>query len=113
MSAWVYCCCGDSLWKYEQPDVAARKSANMIDDRVFISRRASIQHHTANRFSLVHQGERVVDFFQRHRVRDQIVDVDFLVHIPFDDFWYIAAAFRAAECGPFPRPSRHELERTR
>src|SRR5262249_47733168 len=42
----------------------------------------------------MHQLEGIVDFFERHGVGNQIVDVDFSFHIPIDDLGNIRAAPR-------------------
>src|SRR3954465_7579464 len=70
-------------------------------------------HNRADRLAGVHELERVVDLFQRHGVRDQIADVDLVVHVPVDDLRDVGAAARAAERGAPPDPSGDELERTR
>src|SRR5215831_3047622 len=44
-------------------------------------------------------------------MRDQIVDVDLLVHVPVDDLRHIRAPARTAESSALPHPSRDELER--
>src|SRR5262249_32370750 len=44
-------------------------------------------------------------------MRDQIVDVDLLVHVPVDDLRHIRAPARTAESGALPHPSGDELER--
>src|SRR5689334_1212205 len=67
----------------------------------------------ANGLTLVHEIECVVDPVERHDVRDQVVDVDLLVHVPVDDLRYVGAAARAAEGGALPHPARHQLERAR
>src|SRR5262245_28870632 len=61
----------------------------------------------------MHQVERAVDLRERHRVRDQVVDVDLAVHVPVDDLRHIGAALRAAECSPAPDAPSNQLERPR
>src|SRR5262245_12782013 len=73
----------------------------------------SIDHYAANRFPFMHQLEGIVDFFERHGVGNQVVDVDFSFHIPIDDLGNIRAAPRAAEGRTAPHPSRNQLERAR
>src|ERR1700759_4045967 len=73
----------------------------------------SINHHAADRFTLLHQLEALVDVVQRHRVGDQIVDVDLAVHVPVDDLRHLGAAAHATERGALPHATGHELERTR
>src|SRR6476659_7850742 len=70
-------------------------------------------NHGANGFALVHEIESVIDLVERHHVRDEIVDVDLLVHVPVDDLRHVGATTRAAKCRSFPHAARHELERTR
>jgi hypothetical protein len=59
-----------------------------------------INYDTADRFSLMHQIESLVDVGERHHVGDHRVDLDLAVHVPVDDFGHIGAAARATECGP-------------
>src|SRR5579862_4246384 len=61
----------------------------------------------------MHQIERVIDLRQRELVRDQIVDVDLVVHIPIDDPRNIGPPPRPAESSSLPDPTRHQLERPR
>src|SRR5690349_10888778 len=72
-----------------------------------------IDHHAPNRFARVHEVERLVDVVQRHRVRDQVVDVDLALHVPVDDLRHVRAAARAAECSALPHPPGDQLERPR
>src|SRR4051812_22690545 len=46
-------------------------------------------------------------------MRDQIVYVDFAVHVPIDNFRHVAPALRAAERRALPHAAGHELERPR
>src|SRR5713101_6783695 len=46
-------------------------------------------------------------------MRDQVVDVDLLLHVPVDDFRHVAPALGAAERGAFPYAAGDELERAR
>src|SRR5690242_245617 len=46
-------------------------------------------------------------------MRDQIVDVDLLLHVPVDDLRHVAAAPGAAEGRALPYPAGDELERPR
>src|SRR5689334_20435102 len=70
-------------------------------------------HYGTNRLALVHEIESVIDPVERHHVRDEVVDVDLLVHVPVDDPGHVGAAARAAERRAFPHAARHELERSR
>src|ERR1700730_5559337 len=72
----------------------------------------SESHHRADGFALVHEVESVIDLLERHDVRDQVVDVDFLVHIPVDELRHVGASACPAECRPLPHPPGHQLERT-
>src|SRR5678815_4259426 len=72
-----------------------------------------IDHHAPDRLARVHQVERLVDVVERHRVRDQVIDVDLALHVPVDDLRYVGAAARAAERSALPDAARHQLERTR
>src|SRR5882672_1651142 len=67
----------------------------------------------ADRFTRVHQIERLVDVLERHDVGDQVVDVDLFLHVPVDDPGHVGAAARAAEGRAFPHSARHQLERPR
>src|SRR5579864_3937411 len=43
---------------------------------------------------------------------DQIIDVDFAIHVPVDDFRHVGSTPCPAERGSFPHPSGDELEWT-
>src|SRR5882672_8588481 len=64
----------------------------------------------ADRLSLVHQVEGVVDLLDRHHVSDERIDVDLLVHVPVDDLRHVAPSLGAAEGGAHPVPPGDELE---
>src|SRR4029453_4522955 len=72
-----------------------------------------IDPHAPDRFARVHQVERLVDVVERHRVGDQVVDVDLALHVPVDDLRHVSAAACAAECRALPHSTGHQLERTR
>src|SRR6185369_8991884 len=78
-----------------------------------VSLPSSKQYDAANGFARMHEIESLVDVGERHRVRDQIVDVDLAVHVPVDDLRHIGAAARSAERGAFPHAPGYQLERTR
>src|SRR5438874_277155 len=59
----------------------------------------------------MHQVEALVDVLELQGVRDQIVDVDLLLHIPIDDLRDVGAAPGAAERGSLPHSAGHELKR--
>src|SRR5262245_54151595 len=73
----------------------------------------SIDHNTANRFSLVHQVKGFVDLIERNGVRDQIVDIDLSLHVPVDDLGDVRAPARPAERRAAPHASCNQLERAR
>src|SRR5690606_23794393 len=54
-----------------------------------------------------------VDLLERHRVRDEIVDVDLAVHVPVHDPRHVGAAAGAAEGAAAPVAPGDELERAR
>src|SRR6201997_1142463 len=61
----------------------------------------------------MHQIEPRIDLVERELVGDQIVDIDFPLHVPIDDLRYVGAAARAAEGGTLPHAAGDELERPR
>src|SRR5688572_29184175 len=71
----------------------------------------SVDDHAPDRLPGMHEVERVVDVRERHRVRDQVVDVDLALHVPVDDLRHIGAAARAAERRTLPHTPRDQLER--
>ena len=60
----------------------------------------------------MHEVEGIIDLFERHRVRDQIVDIDFTFHVPVDDLGHVRPATRTAEGSAAPDTSGYELEWT-
>src|SRR4029078_7654592 len=68
-------------------------------------------HDRADRLAFVHQVEGLVDTFQRQDVRDQVIDIDLLFHVPVQDPRHGGAAPGAAECGALPHAPRDQLER--
>src|ERR1700722_5994614 len=64
----------------------------------------------SNRFTRVHEFKGVVDFFQRHRVGDQVVNVDLAVHVPVHDLGNFGAPAYASESRTLPYSSRDQLE---
>src|SRR5437879_4997395 len=73
----------------------------------------SVEDHASDRFARVHEIKGFIDFLKRHRVGDEIVDVDFLFHVPINDLRNIGAAPRASEGRTFPHSPGDKLERTR
>src|SRR5882757_2367305 len=69
-----------------------------------------IEGDAADRLTRVHEFEGVVDFFQRHRVGDQVVNVDLAVHVPVHDLGNFGAPAYASESRTFPNSPRDELE---
>src|SRR5678816_3380452 len=61
----------------------------------------------------MHEIESLVDVRERHRVRDQVVDVDLAVHVPVDDLRHVGAAACATERRALPHASSDQLERPR
>src|ERR1700733_2058492 len=72
-----------------------------------------IDHYAADRLAFVHQVESIVDFLERHRMRNQIVDIDFLIHVPVHDPRHLRAAAHAAEGRSLPHTAGHQLKRAR
>src|SRR5258708_2346625 len=75
-------------------------------------KRLSECHDGANRLALVHEVERVVDLLDRHHVRDEVVDVDLLIHVPVNDLRRVGTAAGASERTPLPHTTGDELEWT-
>src|ERR1035441_2727035 len=69
-----------------------------------------IDRYAANRLALVHQVERIIDLFERHLVRNQVVDIDLAVHVPVHDLRHIGAPAGSAECRALPHPPGDELK---
>src|SRR3954471_1860071 len=79
-----------------------------------MARRVALEHdHRADGLAGMHQFETLVDVFERKFVRNQIIDVDFFLHVPVDYLWHVSAAARAAKCRALPDASSHELKRPR
>src|SRR5688572_19254880 len=74
---------------------------------------ALIQHYRTNALAFMHQMESIVDFFERHGVRDQVIDVDAFFHVPVDNFGHVGTAARATKGGTAPAATSYELEWTR
>src|SRR6202007_2836961 len=74
---------------------------------------ASVHDDAADRLSLSHQLEALVEVVEREGVGDQIVDVDLLLHVPVDDPRHVGAAAGAAEGGALPDSAGDQLERPR
>src|SRR5262249_20930072 len=73
-------------------------------------RTRSVHDDAPDALALVHQLEPLVDFRQRHGVRDHRIDLDLALHVPVDDFRHVGAAARAAEGCALPGPRGDQLE---
>src|SRR5262249_42586979 len=73
-------------------------------------RTRSIHHDAPDALALVHQVEPLVDFRQRHGVRDHRINLDLALHVPVDDFRHVGAAARAAEGRALPDAPGDQLE---
>src|SRR5690606_1436178 len=72
----------------------------------------SVQHHRPDRLALMHQIKRLIDPLQRHRMRDQIIDIDTPFHVPVHNRRHVGTAARAAKGTAAPYTASHQLERT-
>src|SRR5918996_5192971 len=79
--------------------------------RARAARALSVEDDAPDRLAGMHQIEALVDLLERHGVRDQIVDVDLLLHVPVDDLGHVRPAPRPAERSALPDAAGHELER--
>src|SRR5881396_1441241 len=43
---------------------------------------------------------------------DEVVDINFALHVPVDDLGHVTPALRTAKSGPLPHAARHQLERS-
>src|SRR5437899_1095467 len=57
-----------------------------------------VEDDSTDRFAALHEVEALVDVFQRHRVGDEVVDVDLVFHVPVDDLRDVGAPACTAEC---------------
>src|SRR5688572_26082302 len=60
----------------------------------------------------MHQMKRVIDFFERHGVGNQVINVDAIFHVPVYDLGHVSTAACATKCGTAPAAAGYELERT-
>jgi hypothetical protein len=58
----------------------------------------------------MHQLKGFVDALYRHYMGDQVVDIDFALHVPVHDFGHIGAASGASKCVALSVASGHELK---
>src|SRR5690606_20266233 len=71
---------------------------------------SSVDDDTADRLSLAHEVEALIDALERQGVGDEVVDVDLALHVPVDDLRHVGAPARAAEGRALPDPAGDELE---
>src|SRR5207245_9368519 len=64
----------------------------------------------ADALAALHRRERAVDLLERHRVRDQLVDLEPAIHVPVDVPWQLGAPARPAEGGAAPAAPGDEQE---
>src|SRR5690606_13301982 len=91
---------GQPLLRRRRPRRGLRRPASEVDDG-------------ADALAFVHQIERAVDVLERHRVRDELVDLDLAVEILIDHARQLAAPLHAAERAAPPDAAGDELERPR
>src|SRR6266850_6222269 len=72
--------------------------------------RLSKHHNRTDGLAGMHQVEALVDVFELELVGDEVVDVDFLFHVPVHDLRHVGAAACAAEGRPLPDTASHQLE---
>lgn len=51
----------------------------------------SIYHSASNTLAFTHPTNRLFDIFQQLGVRDQQIDLNFILHIQINDFWRVCA----------------------
>src|SRR5579863_2199366 len=73
----------------------------------------SIHHDAADGFAPMHQLEAFIDALERQAVRDQVIDVDLLLHVPVHDPRHVAPSPGTPEGRSLPDSARDQLERTR
>src|SRR3569623_626324 len=73
----------------------------------------SIDADAANALATRHQVEAFVDLLKLELVRDLLVDIDLVVHVPVDELRHVGAAACTAESGALPATAGDELDRTR
>ena len=59
----------------------------------------------------MHKIERLIDIFKRHRMRNQIIDIQFAIHVPVDDLRHVRPSASPTESRTAPYSPRYELER--
>src|SRR6185436_12851212 len=71
----------------------------------------SIGDDRPDRSSRMHEVEALVDPIEGQNVRNKIVDVYLVLHVPIDNLRHVGATPGTAECGPFPDAAGYQLER--
>src|SRR5690606_14642868 len=73
--------------------------ARRAPEALLVSSQASGLEHDdrSNRLAAFHQVKALVDLVQRQGVGDQIIDIDFAIHVPVHDTGNIGTATRPAE----------------
>ena len=72
----------------------------------------SEMNHGANGLAFVHQVKRFVDALKRHGVRNEGIQVNFIIHETVDVTWQFSAPFDATECTAAPHAASDQLKRT-
>lgn len=65
---------------------------------------------TANAVASVHVVEGLVDLAEWLSMRDELVDLELVVHVILDEATHLAAALDTAECTALPYTTGDELE---
>lgn len=79
--------------------------------RTLFDKQNSLERYdTANRFTLVHEVKRVVDIIQRHGVRNQVINIDFALHVPIDYLRNIGSSFSSPKRRTSPHSTGDQLE---
>jgi len=65
---------------------------------------------TANAVASVHVVEGLVDLAEWLSMRDELVDLELVVHVILDETTHLAAALDTAECTTLPYTTGDELE---
>ena len=64
----------------------------------------------ANTLARMHQIKGLIDIFEGHFVSNQIINIDFAIHIPVDNARHIGATAGTAKGGSTPRATGNQLE---
>lgn len=60
----------------------------------------------------MHEIEGFVDIGEGHFMRDEVIDIDFTLHVPVDNFRDIGASSGTPKSGPSPGAPGDQLERS-